>query len=425
MAPAPASGAGRLTPASSGPRPISRPQTLTGTPTGPRPISHPRATHAATAPPAPSAVRPSPSPPARSPEQSWRAAVRNRPLEPARPLPSGLRTWARRLSGRTSPRVTSGPATRAALAASGAVAAATGDVVHLPAMPSARAGRTALVTLAHELIHLRQPVTRPRFALAAPTGALDLEERATRGLADRVLPPRLSGLTGSALTGSRSATPPLPGRLGGPASGVASVPGLAAASLAGAGALSRPAPPVGAGIVGDLPVTTAGLAGVPSAAASMGAAAGRLPAALAGVSGAGPAGPPGSAALQQAFTEAASGGGIPLADDLGSGEAFPGLGSIPGAAARAVPGGFAAQASALPASFSGPAAPGGSGGAPAGSPAPGPAAWTAGAATADPAAPVTAPGPLPEHVVDGLLDALEQRVLAELERRGGRYAEVF
>jgi hypothetical protein len=36
-----------------------------------------------------------------------------------------------------------------------------------------------------------------------------------------------------------------------------------------------------------------------------------------------------------------------------------------------------------------------------------------------------APPVMPEHVVDNLVDALEQRVLAELERRGGRYAEVF
>jgi hypothetical protein len=41
-------------------------------------------------------------------------------------------------------------------------------------------------------------------------------------------------------------------------------------------------------------------------------------------------------------------------------------------------------------------------------------------ASGEPGAPV-----LPEQIVDSMVDALEQRVLAELERRGGRYSGAF
>lgn len=72
------------------------------------------------------------------------------------------------------PRFTTGPATRHALAAAGALGATTGSVVHLPGPPSPA---TAAV-LAHELSHARRPVRRPRFLLAGLSGAVDDDERA-------------------------------------------------------------------------------------------------------------------------------------------------------------------------------------------------------------------------------------------------------
>ncbi|MEO3815982.1 DUF4157 domain-containing protein [Plantactinospora sp. B24E8] len=110
-----------------------------------------------------------------TPRQRWEAAVAARPLESPRPLPSGLHALARAITGRTSPpRFTTGPATRHALAAAGALGATTGSVVHLAAVPS---GPAAATVLAHELAHTRHPVRRPRFLLAGGGGLLDDDER--------------------------------------------------------------------------------------------------------------------------------------------------------------------------------------------------------------------------------------------------------
>jgi hypothetical protein len=50
--------------------------------------------------------------------------------------------------------------------------------VHLPEAPSTRP--SVLGVLAHELTHTRQPVTRPRFLLRSATGAVDSDEHAAR-----------------------------------------------------------------------------------------------------------------------------------------------------------------------------------------------------------------------------------------------------
>ncbi|MEU7904690.1 DUF4157 domain-containing protein [Actinoplanes sp. NPDC049118] len=116
------------------------------------------------------------SPVLMSPRARWEAAVAARPLEAPRPLPNALHAMAAAISGRTrAPLFTTGPATRNALAAAGALGATTGTVVHLPAVPTTAPAAAAV--LAHELTHTRNPVRRPRFLLGGMSGLLDDDER--------------------------------------------------------------------------------------------------------------------------------------------------------------------------------------------------------------------------------------------------------
>ena len=97
-----------------------------------------------------------------------------RPLEAPRSLPSALQAAASAITGRARPPLfTTGPATRNALAAAGALGATTGTVVHLPSVPQA----VMSPVLAHELMHTRSPVRRPRFFLDGVSGLLDDDER--------------------------------------------------------------------------------------------------------------------------------------------------------------------------------------------------------------------------------------------------------
>jgi hypothetical protein len=117
------------------------------------------------------------------PQRRWEAAVAARPLEAPQALPARFHALASAVTGAAlPPRYTTGPATRHALAAAGALGATTGSVVHLPAPPA----RVPASVLAHELSHARQPVRRPRFLLSSMSGAVDDDERgalaAGRGL---------------------------------------------------------------------------------------------------------------------------------------------------------------------------------------------------------------------------------------------------
>jgi hypothetical protein len=111
-----------------------------------------------------------------SPRERWEAAVAARPLETPRSLPMAFHAMASAITGRArAPLFTTGPATRHALAAAGALGATTGTVVHLPAVPSPAPAAAAV--LAHELTHTRSPVRRPRFLLGGLSGLLDDDER--------------------------------------------------------------------------------------------------------------------------------------------------------------------------------------------------------------------------------------------------------
>ncbi|MET3424008.1 hypothetical protein BJ973_003220 [Actinoplanes tereljensis] len=112
----------------------------------------------------------------KSPRERWEAAVAARPLEAPRALPGALHAMASALTGRARPPLfTTGPNTRHALAAAGALGATTGTVVHLPAAPPS--GPAVSAVLAHELMHTRSPVRRPRFLLDGVSGLLDDDER--------------------------------------------------------------------------------------------------------------------------------------------------------------------------------------------------------------------------------------------------------
>ncbi|HEX5203249.1 MAG TPA: DUF4157 domain-containing protein, partial [Actinoplanes sp.] len=112
----------------------------------------------------------------RTPRERWEAAVAARPLEAPRELPAAFHAMASAITGRARPPLfTTGPNTRHALAAAGALGATTGTTVHLPAVPAS--GPEVSAVLAHELTHTKSPVRRPRFLLGGLSGLLDDDER--------------------------------------------------------------------------------------------------------------------------------------------------------------------------------------------------------------------------------------------------------
>jgi uncharacterized protein DUF4157 len=118
-----------------------------------------------------------------TPEQRWRQAVAAVPLESPRPFPTSMRPLVAQLAG-SADRVsyTAGPATRRALTEVGALGATTGTVVHLSQQPGSEA---SMGVLAHELTHARSPISRPRFMLHSPTGSMDADERQARSVGDQ------------------------------------------------------------------------------------------------------------------------------------------------------------------------------------------------------------------------------------------------
>ena len=262
---------------------------------------------------------------ASTPQRRWLAAVAAHPLETPRPLPAAFHPLARTITGRrTLPRFTTGPATRHALAAAGALGATTGSVVHLAASPTGTPGSSGV--LAHELAHTRRPVSRPRFLLAGGAGPADEDEREALAAGHGIL--------------GRSSF----------------------------GATTAPERPVGAGIVGQLPVGT-GVGALGDIAVNAARAALSEATATSGFGGAGPSsaermasGNAGDTASADTATGATGGTGT------GGGTAAGGTTTTPPAAA---PGGGAAL---------------------------------------DP---------------DRIVELVEERLLREIERRGGRWAGVF
>ncbi len=153
--------------------PIGRPVRRAGQSGGPGP---------ATPPAEPRLVHHPASAPHLAPEQAWQAATAEQPLETPRPLPASWQPLARSLAGSPNVRYTTGPATRAALAASRALGATTNRVIHLTRDPVA----ADLEVVAHELTHARSSLVRPRF-LAADHRHGDADEQATRQATSQAL----------------------------------------------------------------------------------------------------------------------------------------------------------------------------------------------------------------------------------------------
>lgn len=327
-----------------------------------------------------------------TPAQRWQTALRQQPLEQPRPLPGPLMSWARQVSGLSAPRFTAGPATSAALKAAGALGASSGDVVHLPSVPVAPGH-----VLAHELTHLRQPLARPRFLLPGHDHTLDADERSVRsavpGFSSRLSagPVASAGLVGDL---------PVGGGAGG--TGPAGEAGAAARALGGpspGGVLAS-----GAGLIGGGPVEAAGQ--LSSAALSQ--LSGHLDGQLSGLAGDGLGG------AQHALTNGLTNG---LQDGLTS---LPdGPGGAAGPASRALRGltGQAPGLGEMTAAASSAAGPG---------PGPGPGGPGSSApGMSGEQAPGHGAGDLSDQTVDRVVAAVEERVLAELERRGGRYGGLF
>ena len=249
-----------------------------------------------------------------------------RPLEAPRALPGAFHAMASAITGRARPPLfTTGPATRGALAAAGALGATTGTVVHLPSVPTA--APSAAAVLAHELTHTRNPVRRPRFLLGGGSTLLDDDER-------------------QALSAGRDR--------------------LAQASTTGAGIVDSLPVGGGLGAVGDVATRAARAAVLEASGSPMGGAFPGLSA------GAGPA--------------SAAAAGVEQAGSAAMGTASATLDSAAGAVSQPATAGSGALGSGSSAA--------------------------AGAAKAalDP---------------DQIVEIVEQRLLREIERRGGRWAGVF
>jgi Domain of unknown function (DUF4157) len=197
---------------------------------------------------------------------------------------------ARAVTGRPQvPRYTTGPATRHALKAAGALGATTGSVVHLPAPPSA--DRRSLGVLAHELSHVAERAPAPRFLLGSLGGAVDEGERRARQVGAAVGAGTLGaagaapGALGAVLAGSQVADLPVGGgaamagavrqAVAGPLESAAGVAAATGERVAGLSPPALPAP-------GDTGATMGAAAAVGSAAAAAGPAAATLAAGPAG-----------------------------------------------------------------------------------------------------------------------------------------------
>lgn len=93
--------------------------------------------------------------------ERFMSELQQRRAEAPRPLPMQFRPLARHVAGHRPVRIASGPASRDALAAVGKVAATTGDTVHLARTPDT--SRRSVEVLAHELTHVAHPSPAPRF----------------------------------------------------------------------------------------------------------------------------------------------------------------------------------------------------------------------------------------------------------------------
>ncbi len=121
-----------------------------------------------------------------SPASRFSRVLRMGAPEPIRPLPGRFLPLAAAITGGRPPSVRTGPVTRRALQAAGKRAATVGRVIHLPAPPDS-SERTAAV-IAHELVHVAVPSPLPRFYADDRHNAEEAVARRAEGLARAVKP---------------------------------------------------------------------------------------------------------------------------------------------------------------------------------------------------------------------------------------------
>jgi hypothetical protein len=347
----------------------------------------------------------------RTPEQRWRAAVKSMPLESPRPFPASLRPLVARLAGSASRAAyTTGPATRRALGEVGALGATTGSVVHLARKPSTDS--VSMGVLAHELTHARNPISRPRFMLHAPGGSMDADERSARAVGNEVTRGGGPGILVQRMPDPSNVLGGLGSQVGNAAGSAASQAGQAVSGAAGgvakqlgstvAGLGDRVAAQAGsisAGIVDALKVGGASATGAVDAARNA-VEQGVRQTANSVVQEASSAGSELDSGAQNMLSQldALIGNAGANAQQMASGAAGAvedGLASASGAVTDAA-GGALSQAQNAVAGVASKAAGG--------------LAAASGMAKAD---------------LDRIAEALEERILREIERRGGRYAGVF
>lgn len=113
-----------------------------------------------------------------APEQRFARVIARQPIGAPRPLPSAWQPLAAAIVGDRRVRISTDDTSRRALDAAGKIAATTGDVIHLRRSPSTR---DDAAVLAHELTHVAHPSPMPRFFDDHRPSA---EERQAEAIAD-------------------------------------------------------------------------------------------------------------------------------------------------------------------------------------------------------------------------------------------------
>ncbi|MEY2450516.1 MAG: hypothetical protein QOD92_90 [Acidimicrobiaceae bacterium] len=118
-------------------------------------------------------------------------ALRERPADPLRPVPARFAPLARAIAGPRPVAVRSGPATSNALRRAGKRAATVDNVVHLASSPESVP--PSVEVFAHELVHAARPSPIPRFFDDDHHSPEEELARATGNLMRAIQPPTIAG----------------------------------------------------------------------------------------------------------------------------------------------------------------------------------------------------------------------------------------
>jgi hypothetical protein len=166
-------------------------------------------------------------------------ALHERPADPVRPVPAKFAPLARAIAGPRPVAVRSGPSTSRALRKAGKRAATVDNIVHFASSPENAAPSTEV--FAHELVHAARPSPIPRFFDDDRHSPEEELARATGNLMRVMQPPTIAGSTASDTVRRSDATDGRAPTFGTAGFTVGASGGLMSA-LAGASP-SAPAPP--------------------------------------------------------------------------------------------------------------------------------------------------------------------------------------